>query len=114
MVLYFVLLGLNAVWSGLFYRMARPRAAFAAVLAQGLVTLAALVIFWNIWILPGVLLIPVLAWTGFVAIRNLALVAPPQGVSPIRTAGCCSTSGVGGLKIQLTACFANAENCIQH
>ncbi|HKW66819.1 MAG TPA: TspO/MBR family protein [Terriglobales bacterium] len=72
MVLYFVLLGLNVLWSGLFYRLARPRAAFAAVLAQGLVTLAALVVFWNISILPGALLIPVVAWTGFVAIRNLA------------------------------------------
>jgi benzodiazapine receptor len=72
MILYFVLLGLNVVWSGLFYRMARPGPAFAAVLVQGLVTLAALVVFWNIWILPGVLLIPVVVWTGFVALRNLA------------------------------------------
>lgn len=72
MVLYFVLLGLNVLWSGLFYRMARPGTAFAAVLAQGLVTLAALVVFWNISILPGALLIPVVAWTGFIAIRNLA------------------------------------------
>ncbi len=71
-VLYFALLGLNVVWSGLFYRMALPGAAFAAILVQGVVTLAALVVFWSIWILPGALLIPVLAWTGFVAIRNLA------------------------------------------
>lgn len=71
MVLYFVVLGLNALWSGLFFQMARPGAAFAAVLVQCLVTLAALIVFWNIWILAGALLIPVLAWTGFVAIRNL-------------------------------------------
>jgi tryptophan-rich sensory protein len=73
MILYFILLGLNVMWSGLFYRMARPGAAFPAVLAQGLVTLAALVVFWKIWVLPGALLTPVLAWTGFVVIRNLAL-----------------------------------------
>ncbi|HTM41389.1 MAG TPA: tryptophan-rich sensory protein, partial [Terriglobales bacterium] len=72
MILYFILLGLNVVWSGLFYRMALPGTAFAAVLVQGLVTLAALVVFWNIWILPGALLIPVLVWTAFVALRNLA------------------------------------------
>jgi len=36
------------------------------------VTLAVLVVFWNIWILPGALLIPVLAWTGFLTVRNLA------------------------------------------
>jgi len=72
MVLYFIVLGLNVVWSGLFYRVARPRAAFAAVLVQGLVTLATLVVFWKIWILAGALLIPVLVWTAFVARRNLA------------------------------------------
>lgn len=71
MVLYFLLLGLNALWSGLFFQMARPGAAFAAVLVPCLVTLSALIVFWNIWILAGALLIPVLAWTGFVAIRNL-------------------------------------------
>lgn len=71
MILYFILLGLNVVWSGLFYRMARPGAALAAVLVQGLVTLAALVVFWRIWILSGALLIPVLLWTAFVALRNL-------------------------------------------
>jgi tryptophan-rich sensory protein len=71
MVLYFALLGLNVLWSALFYRMARPGGAFAAVLVQGLVTLAALVVFWNVWILPGAMLIPVLVWTGFLAIRNL-------------------------------------------
>ena len=72
MILYFILLGLNVVWSGLFYRMALPGTAFAAVLVQGLVTLAALVVFWNIWILPGALLIPVLVWTAFVSRQNLA------------------------------------------
>jgi translocator protein len=91
MILYFVLLGLNVVWSGLFYWMARPGAAFAAVLVQGLVTLAALVLFWKIWILPGALLVPVMMWTGFLAIRNLAWwrqgkqlgpLAPPAAVPP--------------------------------
>jgi translocator protein len=71
MVLYFVLLGLKVLWSGLFFRAARPGAALAAVLMQLLVTVAALIVFWKIWILPGALLIPALVWTGFVAIRNL-------------------------------------------
>ena len=72
MTLYFVLLGLNVLWSGLFFRMARPGAALAALLVECLVTLATLIVFWNIRILPGALFIPVLAWTAFVALRNLA------------------------------------------
>jgi translocator protein len=71
LVLYFLLLGLNVLWSGLFFQVARPGAALAAVLVQCLVNLAALIVFWNIWILPGALLIPALVWTGFVAVRNL-------------------------------------------
>ena len=70
LILYFVLLGLSAAWSGLFFGLARPVAAFAAVAAQWLVTLAALVVFWSIWILAGALLIPVLVWTGYVGIRT--------------------------------------------
>ncbi len=72
MVLYFVALGLNVLWSGLFFWGARPGAAFAAVLGQWLVTLAALIVFWSISMLPGALLIPVLVWTGVGAIRSLA------------------------------------------
>jgi len=72
LILYFVMLGLNALWSGLFFGLARARAAPATVAAQWLVTLAALIVFWNIWILPGVLLVPVLLWTGYLAIRSFA------------------------------------------
>lgn len=71
MILYFVMLGLNVLWSGLFFRWARPGAAFAAVLAQELVTLAALIVFWNVGTLPGVLLAAVLLWTGYIAMRTL-------------------------------------------
>jgi tryptophan-rich sensory protein len=72
MILYFVALGLNVLWSGLFFLLARPGGAFAAVAVQFLVTLAAVIVFWQIWILAGALLIPVLAWTGYLALRNLA------------------------------------------
>ena len=71
MILYFVMLGLNVLWSGLFFSWARPGAAFAAVLAQELVTLAALIVFWNVGTLPGVLLAAVLLWTGYIAMRTL-------------------------------------------
>ena len=71
MILYFVLLGLSVLWSGLFFREARSGAAFGTVLVQWLVTLAVVIVFWNIRILAGALLIPVLLWTGYVAIRNL-------------------------------------------
>lgn len=94
MILYFVLLGLNVAWSGLFFRMARPGAAFAAVLVQELVTLAALVVFWNIWILAGALLIPVLAWTGFVALRNLAWWRQGRQLGPVEPQAAVPPTGL--------------------
>ncbi len=72
MILFFVMLGLNVAWSGLFFSRGSARAAFAAIALQGLVTLAALIVFWQIWFIPGVLLIPVLIWTGFVGARSFA------------------------------------------
>lgn len=90
MILYFAALGLNVLWSGLFFHAARPGGAFAAVLAQWLVTVAALVVFWQIWILPAALLIPALAWTGYLTIRNLQWwrhgrhlpALPPEAAAP--------------------------------
>lgn len=94
MILYFVLLGLNVLWSGLFYGMARPGTAFAAVLAQGLVTLAALVVFWNLWILPGALLMPVLVWTGFLAMRNRAWWRQGRQLGPLGSQAAGPPSGL--------------------
>ncbi len=71
MILYFVMLGLNVLWSSLCFSLERPGAAFAAVVAQWVVTLAALIVFWNVWILPGALLIPVAVWTGYIALSSL-------------------------------------------
>lgn len=71
MILYFFMLGLNVVWSGLFFKMGRSGSALAAVGLQWLATLAAAIVFWNIWIVPGALLIPVLVWTGYIGLRTL-------------------------------------------
>jgi len=87
MILYFVMLGLNVLWSGLFFRMARPGAAFGAVLAEEVVTLAALIVFWNIAMIPGALLIPVLLWTGFVALRTLGWWRHGRQFRPVETEG---------------------------
>ena len=94
MVLYFVALGLNVLWSGLFYWMGRPGAALAAILGQWLVTLATLIVFWNIWILPGSLLIPVLVWTGFIGIRSLGWWRHGRQLGPVEPRGGVPSSGV--------------------
>ncbi len=87
MILYFVMLGLNVLWSGLFFRMARPGAAFGAVLAEEVVTLAALIVFWNIGTLPGALLVPVLLWTGYIALRSLLWWRHGRQFRPVETEG---------------------------
>lgn len=83
MILYFAMLGLNVLWSGLFFHLARPGAAFAAVLAQALVTLAAVIVFWNAGILPAALLIPVILWTGHMGLRTLLWWRHGRQFSPV-------------------------------
>lgn len=92
MVLYFVALGLNVLWSGLFFWSARPGAAFGAVLVQWLITLAASIVFWNIWFVAGALLIPVLVWTGFVGVRSLAWWRHGRQLSPVEPQGTVPSS----------------------
>jgi tryptophan-rich sensory protein len=94
MILYFAALGLSVLWAGLFFWMARPGAAFAAVLAQWLFTLAALIVFWNIWILPGALLVPVLVWTGFIAVRSLAWWRHGRQLGPVEPRDAVPSTGM--------------------
>lgn len=94
MILYFVMLGLNVLWSNLFFSLERPGAAFAAVLVQELVTLAVLMVFWNVWILPGSLLIPVVVWTGYIAFRNLRWWRHGGQLRPMEAKAATSPPGV--------------------
>jgi tryptophan-rich sensory protein len=71
MILYFVMLGLQVAWSAAFFHRDRAGLGFAVMALTWLVTLATLAVFWQVVALSGILLIPVLLWTGYVGFRNL-------------------------------------------
>jgi tryptophan-rich sensory protein len=71
--LYLMQLGVNTLWSWLFFGLQRGALAFADVLLLlGLVT-ATLVVFWRIRVLAGALLLPYLAWVGFASALTFAV-----------------------------------------
>lgn len=72
--LFAVNAALNIAWSGLFFRLRRPDWAFAEVLLLWLSVAALLAGLARIAPLSGWLLAPYLAWVGFAAVLNLAIV----------------------------------------
>ncbi len=64
---------LNAAWSGLFFGLQRPGAAFADIVALWLAIAATVVLFWPISKLAGGLLVPYLGWVSFAAGLNYAI-----------------------------------------
>jgi tryptophan-rich sensory protein len=71
LILYFLVLALEVVWSGSFFLADRPGAAFAIATALLLATLATLAVFWRVAALAGALMVPSLLWIGYVGWRNL-------------------------------------------
>jgi tryptophan-rich sensory protein len=65
---------LNGTWSWLFFGLQRPALALAEILVLWLLILASTVLFWRVRPLAGALLLPYLAWVGFAAVLNAALV----------------------------------------
>lgn len=72
-VLFFVQLGLNALWSALFFGLRSPGWALLELLCLWAAVLATTVLFWRIRPLAGVLLLPYLAWTTFAGFLNYAI-----------------------------------------
>lgn len=73
LVLFFVQLALNAIWSPVFFGLEAPRAALAVILAL-LVALALTVRqFFRCDRIAGWLLVPYLAWVSFAALLNGAI-----------------------------------------
>lgn len=73
LVLFIVQLGVNALWSWLFFRWRMGAFAFAdAVLLLALIVWA-LVAFWRIRPLAGVLLVPYLGWVAFATVLTWAV-----------------------------------------
>ena len=73
LVLFIVQLGLNALWSYLFFGAHQPLLAFLEITVLWIVILLTLVGFWRVRPLAGVLLLPYLCWVGFASALNFQL-----------------------------------------
>lgn len=73
LVLFVFQLGLNALWSYLFFGLHRPDLALVDIVVLWIVILIVAVLFWRGDRLAGALMAPYLAWVGFASCLNFAL-----------------------------------------
>jgi benzodiazapine receptor len=73
LTLFLVQLGLNVVWSPLFFRWHLLGAAFADIILLWVAILATLLAFWRVSPTAGWLLLPYLLWVTYAAALNLAI-----------------------------------------
>ncbi len=73
LTLFVIQLGLNALWSWLFFGWQMPGAALVEILALWVMILLTLLAFWQIRPLAGKLLLPYLAWVSFASFLNYTL-----------------------------------------
>ncbi len=73
LVLFFVQLALNVVWSLLFFGLQSPGAAFLEIIVLWLAIAATLLAFWRVAPLAGALFIPYILWVSFAAVLNYTI-----------------------------------------
>lgn len=71
--LYLLQLGINALWSWLFFGWKQGAMAFADILLLIVLIVATLIAFWRIHKVGACLLLPYLAWVGFASVLNYAV-----------------------------------------
>lgn len=71
--LFLAQLGLNALWSWLFFAWQLGGWAFAEILLLLAMIVATLLTFWRVSPLAGLLLVPYLLWVSFAAVLNFSL-----------------------------------------
>jgi len=71
--LFMVQLGLNVMWSILFFGFHMPGIAFGEIVILWFAILATAIAFWRSTPLAGYLLMPYLFWVTFAAVLNFAL-----------------------------------------
>jgi tryptophan-rich sensory protein len=72
-LLYLLQLALNGAWPWLFFGQRRPDLALVCIAALWVAILATTVAFWRVSRGAAMLLLPYLAWVGFAAALNLAI-----------------------------------------
>lgn len=73
LTLYLLQLGLNTLWSWLFFGWKQGALAFADILLLLVMIVATLIAFWRIHKLAAYLLLPYLAWVSFASVLNYAV-----------------------------------------
>ena len=73
LLLFGLQLACNVAWSGLFFGLRMPGAAFIDIVILWGLIVATLITFWNVSSVAGILLTPYLAWVSFAAALNLAV-----------------------------------------
>jgi len=73
LALFAIQLGLNVLWSVIFFGLEKPGLAFVEVLVLWATIAAAMVAFWLRSTLAGILFVPYLAWVGFASVLNFAI-----------------------------------------
>lgn len=71
--LFLLQLGLNSLWSYLFFGRENPRAAFFEVLLLWAAIAATMTVFWMVRPLAGALLVPYLLWVSFASYLNFTI-----------------------------------------
>lgn len=80
LTLYLLQLGLNTLWSWLFFGWKQGALAFADILLLLVLIIATLIAFWRIHKFAACMLLPYLAWVGFATVLNYAVWQANPGV----------------------------------
>ncbi|MBM3296886.1 MAG: tryptophan-rich sensory protein [Candidatus Aminicenantes bacterium] len=73
LILFFVQLALNSLWSVLFFGLHQPFWAFVEIVVLWVFILLTLIAFWRISLPAGLLLVPYLLWVTFASALNFAI-----------------------------------------
>lgn len=73
LLLFVVQLGLNAIWTGLFFSLRRPGLAFGEITLLWLAIVATVMAFWRLNRAAALLMIPYWLWVSFASILNLVI-----------------------------------------
>lgn len=73
LTLFAVQLGMNMLWSFLFFGFENPGLAFVDVVLLWMAIVSTMVVFWHRSKLAGLLFVPYLAWVSFAAVLNYTI-----------------------------------------
>ncbi|HVP57619.1 MAG TPA: TspO/MBR family protein [bacterium] len=73
LVLFAIQLGLNVLWSIVFFGLRSPVAGLVVIGALWLALLITMIVFFRIALAPGLLLVPYILWVSFASVLNFSI-----------------------------------------